>query len=182
MPFLGFRWVVNFVLLAVPIGVTLGILMGLDAGRSANGDKPLFTQPDNPGTIPKNNGITPMVSCDKAMGLHPLSKGQEYTLNPNQWGWTEGTDGALCMNVRQQLSIRYTPLAPSITTNQSCFTYRGGLFAFVPCGQVGSCVSPPLLNLFTCTWLYVNPACFRPQSFPLADRPRPPRYQSDIYI
>ncbi|TKW58243.1 Xyloglucan-specific endo-beta-1,4-glucanase A [Colletotrichum tanaceti] len=151
MPFLGFRWVVNFVLLAVPIGVTLGILMGLDAGRSANGDKPLFTQPDNPGTIPKNNGITPMVSCDKAMGLHPLSKGQEYTLwgavtflaavtgfvslcsagggilnpilgpssafsdyntptqyaddfvlnlvNPNQWGWTEGTDGALCMNV-----------------------------------------------------------------------------------
>ncbi|WQF87653.1 Putative glycoside hydrolase family 12, glycoside hydrolase family 11/12 [Colletotrichum destructivum] len=99
MPFLGFRWVVNFVLLAVPIGVTLGVLMGLDAGRSANGEKPLFTEPDNPGTIPKNNGITPMVSCDKAMGLHPLSKGQEYTLNPNQWGWTEGTDGALCMNV-----------------------------------------------------------------------------------
>ncbi|KZL69398.1 xyloglucan-specific endoglucanase [Colletotrichum incanum] len=99
MPFLGFRWVVNFVLLAVPIGVTLGVLMGLDAGRSANGDKPLFTEPDNPGTIPKNNGITAMVSCDKAMGLHPLSKGQEYTLNPNQWGWTEGEDGLLCMNV-----------------------------------------------------------------------------------
>ncbi|GKT92162.1 LOW QUALITY PROTEIN: xyloglucan-specific endoglucanase [Colletotrichum tofieldiae] len=79
MPFLGFRWVVNFVLLAVPIGVTLGVLMGLDAGRSANGEKPLFTEPDNPGTIPKNNGITAMVSCDKAMGLHPLSKGQEYT-------------------------------------------------------------------------------------------------------
>ncbi|GJC84313.1 endoglucanase cel12A [Colletotrichum liriopes] len=99
MPFLGFRWVVNFVLLAVPIGVTLGVLMGLDAGRSANGEKPLFTEPDNPGTIPKNNGITAMVSCDKAMGLHPLSKGQEYTLNPNQWGWTEGEDGLLCMNV-----------------------------------------------------------------------------------
>ncbi|WYZ43940.1 hypothetical protein EsH8_VII_000376 [Colletotrichum jinshuiense] len=99
MPFLGFRWVVNFVLLAVPIGATLGILIGLDAGRSSSGQPPLFTEPDNPGTIPKNNGITAMVSCDKAMGLHPESKGQEYTLNPNQWGWTEGTDGNLCMNV-----------------------------------------------------------------------------------
>ncbi|KAI3539479.1 hypothetical protein CPAR01_00829 [Colletotrichum paranaense] len=99
MPFLGFRWVVNFVLLAVPIGATLGILIGIDAGRSSNGQSPIFTEPDNPGTTPKNNGITAMVSCDKAMGLHPLSKGQEYTLNPNQWGWTEGTDGLLCMNV-----------------------------------------------------------------------------------
>ncbi|KAK2046696.1 concanavalin A-like lectin/glucanase [Colletotrichum somersetense] len=99
MPFLGFRWVVNFVLLAIPIGVTLGVLIGIDAGRSANGDKPLFTQPDNPGTIPKNNGITALVSCDKAFGLHPPSKGQEYTLNPNQWGWNEGEDGLLCMNV-----------------------------------------------------------------------------------
>lgn len=79
MPFLGFRWVVNFVLLAVPIGATLGILIGIDAGRSSNGQSPIFTEPDNPGTTPKNNGITAMVSCDKAMGLHPLSKGQEYT-------------------------------------------------------------------------------------------------------
>ncbi|OLN89332.1 Endoglucanase A [Colletotrichum chlorophyti] len=100
MGFLGFRWVVNFVLLALPIGVTLGILLGLDAGRSSSGQPPLFTEPDTPtGTIPKNNGITALVSCDKAMGLHPESKGQEYTLNPNQWGWTEGQDGKLCMNV-----------------------------------------------------------------------------------
>ncbi|KAF6814717.1 xyloglucan-specific endoglucanase [Colletotrichum plurivorum] len=98
MGFLGFRWLVNFGLLALPIGVTLGILIGLEASRSANGDPPLFTNPDVP--VPKpNNGITALVSCDKAMGLHPESKGQEYTLNPNQWGWTEGEDGLLCMNV-----------------------------------------------------------------------------------
>ncbi|KAI8168590.1 putative xyloglucan-specific endo-beta-1,4-glucanase A [Colletotrichum sp. SAR 10_65] len=100
MGFLGFRWLVNFGLLALPIGVTLGILLGLDASRQASGGAPLFTgDPTTPGSTPNNNGITAMVSCDKAMGLHPLSKGQEYTLNPNQWGWAEGTDGALCMNV-----------------------------------------------------------------------------------
>ncbi|KAF9876856.1 hypothetical protein CkaCkLH20_05702 [Colletotrichum karsti] len=96
MGFLGFRWLVNFGLLALPIGITLGILIGLEANRTANGGPPLFSDPDTP---KKNNGITAMVSCDKAMGLHPESKGQEYTLNPNQWGWTEGEDGALCMNV-----------------------------------------------------------------------------------
>ncbi|KAJ0291453.1 hypothetical protein CBS470a_003450 [Colletotrichum nupharicola] len=80
MGFLGFRWLVNFGLLALPIGVTLGILLGLDASRQASGGAPLFTgDPTTPGSTPNNNGITAMVSCDKAMGLHPLSKGQEYT-------------------------------------------------------------------------------------------------------
>ncbi|TDZ13576.1 putative xyloglucan-specific endo-beta-1,4-glucanase A [Colletotrichum spinosum] len=97
MGFLGFRWLVNFGLLALPIGVTLGILLGIQGHRTATGQPPLFN-PD-PTTPKKNNGITAMVSCDKAMGLHPESTGQEYTFNPNQWGWTEGTDGLLCLNV-----------------------------------------------------------------------------------
>lgn len=96
------RWFVNFGLLVLPIAVTLGVLLALEQNRSASGQPPLFDPPDNNG-----NGGGPRITkdidhqryCDKAMGIHPISKGQEYTLNPNQWGWEEGDEGGLCMNV-----------------------------------------------------------------------------------
>ncbi|CRK11639.1 xyloglucan-specific endo-beta-1 like protein [Verticillium longisporum] len=92
---LNFRFLVNVGLLGLPIAVTLGILFGLDQHRSATGQPPLWSPPGPP----INNGITEETYCQRAFGIHPESKGQEYTLNPNQWGWEEGEPGSLCMNV-----------------------------------------------------------------------------------
>ncbi|KAF4980493.1 hypothetical protein FZEAL_3504 [Fusarium zealandicum] len=85
------RFLVNFGLIALPIAITLGILLGLESGRQAAGKPPLFA-PD------KNNKVKIQQYCQKSFGIHPESKGQEYTLNPNQWGWDEGDDGSLCLN------------------------------------------------------------------------------------
>jgi hypothetical protein len=40
-----------------------------------------------------------VTSCVVATGIHPISYGQTYTLNPNQWGLLDGEDPNLCMNV-----------------------------------------------------------------------------------
>ncbi|KAL2761035.1 glycoside hydrolase family 12 protein [Sodiomyces alcalophilus JCM 7366] len=86
---LNFRWLVNASLLALPIAVTLGILFAIQTGREVAGKPPLFV----------DNGITKAQYCQRSYGIHPESIGLEYTLNPNQWGWTEGEPGGLCMNV-----------------------------------------------------------------------------------
>lgn len=142
MPFLGFRWVVNFVLLAVPIGVTLGVLMGLDAGRSANGEKPLFTEPDNPGTIPKNNGITPMVSCDKAMGLHPLSKGQEYTRKPSPPFLSLSLPSRPCFRLAFSSASRFARMGG---TDREDHTMQGGQSLLPLGGGRGGCSRTPVI-------------------------------------
>lgn len=72
-----FRWLVNLGFLALPIGVTIGILLGLQAQRDSSGGPPLFHKPD--GAPPINNKITYVESCEKAFGIHPLSKGQKFT-------------------------------------------------------------------------------------------------------
>ncbi|ROT41944.1 concanavalin A-like lectin/glucanase [Sodiomyces alkalinus F11] len=86
---LNCRWLVNAGLLALPIAITLAVLFGLQAGREAVGKPPLFV----------DNGIKRTQYCQKAFGIHPESRGLEYTLNPNQWGWSEGEPGGLCINV-----------------------------------------------------------------------------------
>lgn len=66
------RFFVNFALLAIPIAATLGILFGIQTHRQATGQTPLFA--------PKPlHGITKTRYCQKAFGIHPKSKGQEYT-------------------------------------------------------------------------------------------------------
>lgn len=85
MGFLGFRWLVNFGLLAVPIAATLGVLIGLQSHRDATGQAPLFTGDDgddgtgDSGGSSSKNGIEYIRNCDKAYGITPDSKGQEYT-------------------------------------------------------------------------------------------------------
>ena len=90
---MGFRWVVNAGLLALPIGATIGILLGVDTHRQATGQEPLFT-PDpnsaNGGIIPgiggiigggskNNDGITEARYCQKQAGISPPSQGSKYT-------------------------------------------------------------------------------------------------------
>lgn len=105
---MGIRFVINFVLLALPIGVTLGILMGLQASRSASGKGNLFTpDPDNGsggssgggGRKRPGNGIVTDTYCQKTLGVTPYTEGEQFTLNPNQWGWNSSMPGALCMNI-----------------------------------------------------------------------------------
>lgn len=78
------RWLVNLALLAPPIAITLGILFGLQAQRKATGDPPLFGGPNDGGDgggdeYGPDNGFKQETYCQKAFGIHPDSKGQEYT-------------------------------------------------------------------------------------------------------
>lgn len=104
------RWLVNVGFLALPIAATLGILLGLQAHRQATGQTPLFVPP-------LDNKWVEKTYCQKSTGIHPETKGQQYTresswrvrrlppanrppaVNPNQWAWNEGDPGFLCMNV-----------------------------------------------------------------------------------
>ncbi|KAF7552231.1 hypothetical protein G7Z17_g4479 [Cylindrodendrum hubeiense] len=97
---MGLRFLVNFVLLALPIGITLGVLLGLQQHRDATGQGPIFGGDDDTGggSTPDNDDVLKVQNCDKSFGIHPESKGQNYTLNPNQWGW-DGKQGGLCLDV-----------------------------------------------------------------------------------
>lgn len=137
-----FRWIVNAGLLVVPIGATIGVLLGIESHRQATGQAPLFAgDGDSDGStgggnvIGGSNGITISQYCQASYGVSPPSKGLEYTckwdllgaqenphlqtcrqpppllisgiltdrppaVNPNQWGWTEGEEGGLCLDVR----------------------------------------------------------------------------------
>lgn len=75
------RFLVNFGLLALPIAITLGILFGLEKHREATGGPPLFKPQPDP-TKPKrpnDNGITVEQYCQKSYGIHPETKGLEFT-------------------------------------------------------------------------------------------------------
>ncbi|KAJ5089826.1 hypothetical protein N7532_008510 [Penicillium argentinense] len=121
--------IVNAGLAAIPIGGCLGTLFGIDAHRAANGQRPLFA-PDpneNKGTdaggggqdstgggsggngSTTNNGITNTQYCQHSYGISPPRKGdgETFTLNPNQWGLTDGTTGGLCMNVTTYNNMTY---------------------------------------------------------------------------
>lgn len=102
MGIFGATFVVNFVLLAIPIGVTLGVLFGVDASRAANGQSPIYspvaTSGGDGGGL-SGNKLTTKTYCQTSYGITPETTGQEYTLNPNQWGWDASEGGGLCMNV-----------------------------------------------------------------------------------
>lgn len=80
---MGALSLLNFVFLAVPIGSTVGVLVGLQSYRDANGQQPLFkpNRPNGPGgkPPPNDNGITIEYHCDETLGISPLSQGDHYT-------------------------------------------------------------------------------------------------------
>ena len=90
----GVGLLVNAVLVAIPIGGSVGALMGIDAHRAATGQKPLFTggtDEDSGGignggsnnggseTVPHDNGISRISKCDISYGIVPPSKTEQYT-------------------------------------------------------------------------------------------------------
>lgn len=75
---MGLLSLLNFALVALPIGSTLGVLLGLQAHRDATGQDPIF-KPTNPGVPPKNNKITIVHKCNETVGITPASSGDEYT-------------------------------------------------------------------------------------------------------
>lgn len=80
------RWMVNAGLLAVPIGATVGVLLGIESHRQATGQAPLFSgggdgDPGDGGgpVVGGGNGITISQYCQASYGISPASKGAEYT-------------------------------------------------------------------------------------------------------
>jgi hypothetical protein len=89
-----FRWLVNAGLLAIPIGATIGVLLGIDSHRQTIGQSPLFSGGGNTDSGSGsgsgggsgnssgsniNNGITITQYCQKSFGISPPSKGEAYT-------------------------------------------------------------------------------------------------------
>ncbi|KAH0593790.1 hypothetical protein MHUMG1_08541 [Metarhizium humberi] len=97
------RWLVSAVFLALPIATTIGVLLGMQAYNHAKGQPPPFSGggDDNglPGIGTPKGKDTVEIKCDQAFGFDPKSKGQNFILNPNPWGWKKGEEGALCMLV-----------------------------------------------------------------------------------
>jgi hypothetical protein len=101
---MAFRWIVNAGLLAIPIGTTIGVLVGIDAQRQASGQKPMFSGGDNGsstggngglggggssggnggngGSTPDDNGISWIENCNLTYGIDPPTKGQQYIREP----------------------------------------------------------------------------------------------------
>ncbi|QUC17543.1 uncharacterized protein UV8b_01784 [Ustilaginoidea virens] len=106
-----FRWLVSAVFLALPIGTTLGILLGLQAWRQANGQPPPFSGGDDgfglPGIIIPKGKDGVRIFCDESVGFDPVSKNQNFILNPNPWGWKEGEQGNICMLVDYNANRTY---------------------------------------------------------------------------
>ncbi|KAK5064958.1 hypothetical protein LTR84_000792 [Exophiala bonariae] len=88
---MGLRSLVSAGFLLLPIAVTLGLLLGLQAHREARGMPPPFV----------SNKVSTDTYCQRAFGISPATRGLQYTLNPNQWGIADNYTGpgGLCMNV-----------------------------------------------------------------------------------
>lgn len=109
----------NVGLLAVPIGGTAGVLAGIDYHRKSSGQAPLFTgdggdgssssggnstdsgwDGDKPNATTTVGGVTISEYCQQYNTVEVnTTTGQNYTLNPNQWGWVDGEAGGLCLNI-----------------------------------------------------------------------------------
>merc|ERR1711939_287692 len=122
MGLLNFRWLVNAGLLILPVGTTIGVLIGVDSHRAATGQEPIFNTPTG-GTGTGSGGtgnkgddrVTSQLFCQKQVGYTAPSSGIQYTLNPNQWGYTEGDPGAMCMNVTSFNNGTYSTPEFSVT-------------------------------------------------------------------
>ncbi|CAK7271346.1 hypothetical protein SEPCBS119000_004558 [Sporothrix epigloea] len=81
---------------------------GSSSGGGGNGDTggnytggSNYTWPGNePNKTTVKGGVTIAEYCQQYATVNISSTtGQNYTLNPNQWGWTKSEGGGLCMNV-----------------------------------------------------------------------------------
>jgi hypothetical protein len=94
----GVGLIVNAVLVAIPVGGSVGALMGIDAHRSATGQKPLFTGGNsddgtstggggsgstgdggNHNSTTSVHGLRTTEYCDLSWGITPPSKTEQYT-------------------------------------------------------------------------------------------------------
>ena len=92
----GIGLLVNAVLVAIPVGGSVGALLGIDAHRAATGQKPLFTGGNNDDGIGTgtggdstggggghdtitNNGVQHTQYCELSYGITPPSKTEQYT-------------------------------------------------------------------------------------------------------
>lgn len=83
------RLLVNGVLLAIPIGASLGVLFGIDAYRSNHGQAALFSgdtdgtgsggSTGSSGSTVTNNGVNSTIYCQLSYGITPASKGEQFT-------------------------------------------------------------------------------------------------------
>ncbi|KIW19740.1 hypothetical protein PV08_00314 [Exophiala spinifera] len=87
---MGIKSLISYGFLILPVAVTLGVLLGLRSYRVSHGFAPPFV----------SNKISHKQYCQLSFGISPSTTGQQYTLNPNQWGVIEDTTvGGLCLNV-----------------------------------------------------------------------------------
>ncbi|KAI1618411.1 concanavalin A-like lectin/glucanase domain-containing protein [Exophiala viscosa] len=95
---MGLKSLISYGFLILPAAVTIGVLLGLQTYRESQGLSGPFT----------SNKVETNTYCQLAFGITPATGGQQYTLNPNQWGVTEDTTGsALCMNVTTNANGSY---------------------------------------------------------------------------
>ncbi|KAG5978912.1 hypothetical protein E4U55_005770 [Claviceps digitariae] len=98
-----FRWLVTAIFLALPVGTTIGVLIGIQAINRANGKPPPLYSSDRtgglPGIIPVGKDVVDM-SCDTAEGIYSKARdGLDFSLSANPWGWKKGDAGNICLMV-----------------------------------------------------------------------------------
>ncbi|KAG5990362.1 hypothetical protein E4U43_004300 [Claviceps pusilla] len=97
------RWVISGFFLSLPVGTTIGVLMGLQALNRATGKPPPMYSDDRTGGLPGIGIIEPdsvKMSCDTAEGVYSKAlDGLDFSLSANPWGWKKGDAGHICMMV-----------------------------------------------------------------------------------
>ncbi|KAG6007358.1 hypothetical protein E4U21_006062 [Claviceps maximensis] len=118
-----FRWLISAIFLALPVGTTIGVLLGIQALNRANGKPPPLYSSDRSGGLP---GIFPSgkdvvdITCDTADGIYAKAQdGLDFSLSANPWGWRKGDAGHICMMVNlfgnQTYETKWTAPAFNVT-------------------------------------------------------------------
>ncbi|OAA49706.1 Concanavalin A-like lectin/glucanase [Cordyceps fumosorosea ARSEF 2679] len=108
----GYKWILSFCMLIVPIAITLGVLFPLQNAHKSGGKSGSFLGDGGIGTggpgsapRPKDNNIELAQACTQFADLGNPQRyywdksQQQYTFNPNQWGLTNGAKSGMCMDV-----------------------------------------------------------------------------------
>lgn len=103
-----FRWLVNAIFLALPIGTTIGVLLGIQALNSANGKPPPLSNGDKdsnsigiPGLGPIKHKDSIAMKCDDPEGIYSKApKGLDFSCT-------------LCVDTRLSSRARIFPPVPS---------------------------------------------------------------------
>ncbi|TQV98611.1 Concanavalin A-like lectin/glucanase [Cordyceps javanica] len=108
----GFKWILSFCMLIVPIAITLGVLFPLQQAHRNGGNSGSVLGDGGVGAggaggprPPKNNNVELAKACTQFADLgnpqrYFWEKGQQqYTFNPNQWGIENGAKSGMCMDV-----------------------------------------------------------------------------------